>query len=153
MIWYGMIHYYLVDRNKEVLVKIIINFTQWYAYKKFQNLIEIVLVCRYLHILELMPLQHTPGILKSLVAVSVLALAITLERSDVSRGEEQFSNIRSSLYRHLLLGEKSLNMYYLLLTTSVMPIEISMESLLIGYVNCRYFHIYTIIYDFLNFIF
>lgn len=60
-------------------------------------------VQRYLHILELLPLQHIPGILKSLIVVSALALAITFERSDVSRGE-QFSSIRSLLYRHLLLG-------------------------------------------------
>jgi hypothetical protein len=92
------------------VIRININFTQWYAYKKVENMIEIVLVCRYLDILELLPLQHTPGILKLLVVVSVLAMAITFERSDMSRGE-QFSNIRSLLYRRLLLGEKSLIMY------------------------------------------
>jgi hypothetical protein len=99
-----------VDRSKKVLINIIINFTQWYAYNKVENIIKIFLLCRYLDILEVLPLQHTPGILKSLVVVSVLALAITFERSDMSRGE-QFSNIRSLLYRRLLLGEKSLIMY------------------------------------------
>ncbi|PNF39825.1 hypothetical protein B7P43_G03174 [Cryptotermes secundus] len=65
--------------------------------------LDVMGVQRYLHILELLPLQHTPGILKSLLVVSILALAITFERSDISRGE-QLSNIRSLLYRHLLLG-------------------------------------------------
>jgi hypothetical protein len=98
---------------------------------------EFVTVYRYLNILEHLPLQHTPGILKSLVVVSVVALAVTFERSDMSRGE-QFSKIRNLLYGHLLLGMKSLIMYSLLLETSIMPIDILMENLLIGYVNCMY---------------
>jgi hypothetical protein len=98
---------------------------------------EFVPVCRYLDILEHLPLRHTPCIMKSLVVVSVVALAITFERSHIPKGE-QFSKIRNLLYRHLLLGVKSLLMYSLLLKVSVMPIEILMESLLIGYVNCVY---------------
>jgi hypothetical protein len=105
---------------------------------------KFVPVRRYLDILEHLPLQHTPGILKSLVVVSVVALAITFERSHMPRGE-QFSKIRNLLYRHLLLGVKSLIMYSLLLKTSVMYIEILMESLLIGYVNCMYLLIFAVL--------
>jgi hypothetical protein len=144
LIWYRMTHYYCVDRNKEVLIKIIINFTQCCAYRKVQNIIEIILVCRYLDILELLPLQHTPGILKSLVVISVLALAITFERSDMSRGEH-FSSIRSLLYKRLLLGEKPLIMYCSLLETGVMPIDISLESLIFGYVNFKHLLTYAIL--------
>lgn len=114
--------------------------TSWCKHKgskvsgyEMSHRIKFLLFYRYLHILKQLPLQHTSSTLKSLVVVSVLALAITLEGSDISREEEQFSNVRSVLYRNLLLGEKSSIKYCLLLKTKVMPIENSTESLLICY--------------------
>jgi uncharacterized membrane protein len=59
------------------------------------------------------------------VVISVVALAVTLEGSDISREDEVFSSIRSSLYKNLLLGEKFSIIYRLLLIlkTNIMPVE------------------------------
>jgi len=61
--------------------------------------------------------------MKSLVIIGVLALAVTLEGSDVTGADKQFSNVRCVLYRNLLLGERSSVIICLLLKVSVLSIE------------------------------
>ncbi|PSN53547.1 hypothetical protein C0J52_09174 [Blattella germanica] len=68
------------------------------------NKLDLTALHRHLQLLKNLPLQYAPSVIKTLVVLSMLAIAITLEEFSAWKKEELSSTIQELLYKDLLIG-------------------------------------------------
>ena len=61
--------------------------------------------------MKMLPLRYVPSVIKSLVLVSIAAVAVALEQLDTWKEDGQSTNIQELLYKELLLGKKIVNIF------------------------------------------